>query len=148
MISATLNEWANSLGKDPDTLKRAMVKHGVAVPEDGEDIPAPDIIRTIFGDKHTEEVRNLKADADRKEREEKEALGEVVQMEAVETLLTEWLFVPLTQALADMPSTIDSRCNPENPILAQTAIREYLEDNLKPHMQGKLPKPQPKKKKK
>lgn len=128
MISGTLYAWANALGKDSKTLSRELSKVGINAERE---ITAQEIFKAVLNEEQVERNRNLKLDADRKEREEKEANGQLVQMAEVEKLISEKVVLPLRARLLSAPTTLDTLCNPSDPELARQAILHWVDETLK-----------------
>jgi hypothetical protein len=73
-------------------------------------------------------VRNLELDAQRIDREEKTADGQLVEWAWVEKTINEIILLPLTQAFDAAPDTVS---------------REWIEKVLKPTLRGQIQKPKP-----
>lgn len=132
-LQATLNAWATQLQMEPRTLEKKLAQAAIDV-QPNRLYTASEVVRALLGDKYREEVRNLKADADRKEREEKENKGLLVKMPEVEALISELLVGPLLAMLNSLPTTLDVKTNPTDPTLARTAIAEHVERTMKPQL--------------
>lgn len=128
-IKATLNAWAVNLGMEPRTLETRLRKADVEL-ERFQELSARDVIRALMGDKEAETIRNLKADADRKEREEQEARGELVKWPEVEERITKTMILPLRQWIVTLPTTLDTRCNPREPAIARVALNQAVDEAL------------------
>lgn len=141
MITATLNAWATSMGVDQQTLERWLVNAGFNKPKSGwGDITYRKIEKAVLGDEQKEKIRNLKADADRKEREELERRGELVDKTEVEAWIVQKFIAPFSNILSSAPSTLDTRCNPERPEIARRAIEDWVENSAKPLLKTELEK--------
>ena len=138
-LEATLNAWAGQLRMEPRTLEKKLALAAIEI-KPGKSFSAAQVVNALMGDKYLEEVRNLKADADRKEREEKEAKGILVKMPDVEAKLSETLVVPLLTMLNSLGTTLDTRCNPTDPELARQAIEDHVERTMKPQLLSSLGK--------
>lgn len=139
-LTATLDGWAVALGRERRTLERVLTRGGIKV-QPGMKFTAQEIYVGIVGDEQAERVRNLKSDADRKEREEKEALGTLFPMAELEGWLSQHYVIPMASIFADMPAAIDTRCNPQDPKVARQAIEAYIEATVKPTLKLGLEKP-------
>ncbi len=131
MIKGTIGAWATSLGIEPRTLQRSLVKAGIKVPEPRKTITAKSIFVAMAGDVDAEKQRLLKGQADAQERENREAEGTLVNMAEAEKFITEVLIIPLVNALEPMPTSLDVRCNPEHPEIARAALSQWVEDTKK-----------------
>lgn len=131
-----LQTYAAELGKDPETIKKALIRTDYH-PVPGQPIPLKEIIAALFGEKYVEEVRAMRLDNEERERKAKERDGVLVQMPEVEALLTEWVVLPLSSALASMPAEISPLC--AGPEAARKAIDTWIENKLKPMLRAKLP---------
>jgi len=138
-LEATLNAWAGQLRMEPRTVEKKLALAAIEVLP-GKLYTAAQVIAALMGDKYHEEVRNLKADADRKEREEKEAKGLLVKMPDVEAMLSELFVVPFLTMLNSLGTTLDTRCNPTDPELARQAIQDHVERTMKPQLLSALSK--------
>jgi hypothetical protein len=99
-LEFTLHGWSLHLGMEDRTLEKKLLNAGLNI------VPLAtyslrQIIAAMLGDKYVQEVRNLKADADRKEREEKEARAELVKFEDVLKMNVEFLIEPSVRMVKD-----------------------------------------------
>ena len=140
-IEFSLQAWADALNKDPHTLKKMLLKVGIDAPKHGELLSANKIFSALMGDEYKERVRNLKADADRKEREERIATGALFPMAELESWLHQNYVTPMWDILKTAPTTLDTRCNSEHPAVARDAIRAWIEGTVKPALKENLEKP-------
>jgi hypothetical protein len=127
-ITATLNGWANALGKDPDTLRRALSKRGHKPTVKGQQVSARIIFAALTKESEDPKQRLLLAHAVEQERENQLAEGRICAWEDVQALLQERLVGPMTAALDAAPKDID---------------REWVEKVLKPALRQKLTAPKP-----
>jgi len=142
MVTATLNAWASEMGIDQQTLERRLVRSGYTRPASGwGQVSFKKIYVAIMGDEQAEKIRNLKADADRKEREEQVAKGELFPMAELEPWLVQNYVQPMAAIMGSAPSTLDTRCNPEHPEIARRALSEWFEGMVKPALKTNLQKP-------
>jgi hypothetical protein len=129
------------------TLESKLVRIGYVTKKRGEKIPFRTVLVALMGDKEAETIRNLKADADRKEREAKIEAGELVPMADIEPWLLQHYIVPMAGILSSAPTTLDTRCNPEHPEVARKAIADWIEGTVKPSIREGLEKPKHRKSK-
>ena len=122
-LTASLDGWAVALGRERRTLERILVRNGLTVTP-GCKFTAKEIYIGIVGDEQAEKVRNLKLDADEKERKSKERDGILVPWEWCEKAMIE---------LAGMQNSALDACPAE--------ALEWLEKVYKPTMRQKLSKP-------
>jgi hypothetical protein len=128
-LSATLDGWAMALTVDSQTLKRKLVRAGAEV------VPrklyaASEIVAALLGDAHYEKVRNLKLDADKKERQAKQDSRELVRMVEVEALLSKVL-QPMREQLLSLPERLCVECNSASPDTARRALEAWADATLK-----------------
>lgn len=138
---ATVHGWAVALGKNEKTLQGLFTRAGIALPKPGEVVSAKTMFFVLFGDEYSEKLRILKAQADRKEREGRVAIGELVPISELEPKIVEIYIVPMSNIFAGMAAAIDTRCNPDNPKIARQAIEAYIESTVKPALRSGLEKP-------
>lgn len=120
---------------------KKLLRVGITLGDPFDKVSFRDIKVAILGDESAEKVRNLKVDADRKEREELEAKGKLFPMDELEKWLLENYIVPMSNILAGAATTLDTRCNPEHPEQAREAIRNWVENEVKPALKAELEKP-------
>jgi hypothetical protein len=131
-IEHTLQAWATAMGCERRTLETRLVKSGYDKPrKKGQKIPFKVIYNCIMGDEQAEKVRGMKLDNDQKEREAAEEIGDLVRWGDVEKFITENVIAPLRPALTSIDTTLDVRCNPQNPEVARTALRQWSDETLK-----------------
>lgn len=124
VISFTLEAWARAMGHERRTLEVRLINTGYEW-KPGTLIPFKAIYNAMLGDEQAEKNRNLKLDADRKEREEREANGELVKLAEVEQLITELVISPQRQELENMPSSLAKLCNPTDPAKAEVVLSSW-----------------------
>lgn len=145
MIAHSLQSWATAAGMDRRTLETRLIKAGYRTPEKkGGKIPFRKILVALVGDKEAETVRNLKLEADRKEREEAEASGKLFPMGELDEWINNNYVVPMANILSSAPTTLDTRCNPEHPETARKVIEDWVEMAVKPFLKVGLTKPKKK----
>ena len=118
----TLTAWATGAGLHIQTLEKMFQKQGVEVVAH-KHYSIREFLIAVTGDKHAAEVRNLELDARRKEREEQERDGILVEWELVEKRINEMLVLPLIQALDAAPDGVS---------------REWIEKVVKPALRQKM----------
>jgi hypothetical protein len=124
---ATLDAWALELDYERRTLVRILKRSDIEIIP-GHLYRAREVVSGLMGSEQVERVRNLKLDADRKEREELEACGRVVEWDRVEAQLNQKVFLPLLSALDAAPAGVSA---------------EWVEKVLKPILRQKVDAPKP-----
>ena len=130
-VTATVTQWAQSIGMDRHTLESRMIKADVPIPAVGMHISAKEIIKALWGDEQAEKVRGMKLDNDAKEKEARIADGELVDINEVEALLTQRVLSVLRPRILALPTTVDVACNKEHPDLARQVLSEWVDDTLR-----------------
>jgi hypothetical protein len=130
MIQGTLNAWANSLGKDSDTLRRALARRKLKLPAPGAPVSARVIFDALANATDDPKQRLLTAQAVAAEFANRETAGELVRMSEVEKLLVAEVVLPLRTRLLDLPSTLSVRCNPSNSETARVALLQWTDETL------------------
>lgn len=103
-IKHSINAWAKALGMENRTLERQLVRAGFEKPSSGwGDVSAKYIQAAILGDEQAEKVRNLRLDADEKERDKAEAHGLIQSREGIERELWDNGLGKVRDALLDWP---------------------------------------------
>jgi len=123
----TVTGWAKALGFDPKTVGQRLRDAGHQITHKNV-YHVRVVVAAVYGDEQAERNRNLKLDADRKEREEREAAGELVSRAVMEKEIAELYTLPIGQALASMPTTLDTQCNPSDPELSRAALLRWVEE--------------------
>jgi hypothetical protein len=123
----TVSAWAIGAGMNPQTMEKMFRRQGIEI-EPRRLYGIREFLIAVTGDKHAAEVRNLELDAQRKDREEKTADGQLVEWAWVEKTINEIILLPLTQAFDAAPDTVS---------------REWIEKVLKPTLRGQIQKPKP-----
>lgn len=139
MIAHTLNAWATSLGLEPRTLERQILKAGFNPPKPRETITAKKILSVVAGDANATKNRLLEAQAIAQERENRNEDENWFHRDDLEKFLSEFVVIPLRQALVSISSTLDAKCNPQNPVVAREALVIWRDETLK-LCEAKLPK--------
>jgi len=75
------------------------------------------------------------------EREEEIAAGLLFPMAELEPWLAEHYIAPMSAILSAAPASLDTRCNPADPILARRTLKQWIEDTVKPALKAELQKP-------
>jgi hypothetical protein len=132
-----LTRWAKELGFDPKTVGQRLRVAGHVVAKD-KLYHLREVVAAVYGDEQAERNRNLKLDADRKEREEREAKGQLIDRALAEKQIAELYTLPLGQALAGLPSKAAAQCNPGNAELAHEALQRAVEE-IKKQIRDGLP---------
>ena len=135
-----LYTWSLALAMEPKTLETKLMKARIEWKK-AESISALNIFNAMFGDEQYEKVRNLKLDANQKEREEQKELGNLFPMQELEPWLLNNYILPMRQILEGVATGLDTRCNPEHPEIARAALNEWIEKTVKPAIKEKLTKP-------
>jgi len=126
-LEATVNYWAKSLGKAEPSLRQGLTRAGIQLIA-GKKYSAREIYHALTGDKAAAQTRVHIAEAEKLERENKIANGEICLVIDVEKLLWENCLLPLRQMLESLPASMSAQCNPANPELAQTVLQAWVED--------------------
>ena len=126
-IQHYLQSWATELDKDPETLKKALIKSDYR-PVPNEVIPLRAIVAALFGEEHVEKVRAMRLDNEERERNAKERIGVLLEWDAVEAFLMRQFVNPMVSALDAAPKELD---------------REWVEKVLKPVLRQTLTPPKP-----
>lgn len=129
-LALTLHAWAIQAGKDNRTLEKEFMRSGIDV-KAGRTYSLREFLTAQLSDEHVAKVRNLEADADRKEREEQEARRELVKFSEFEQQWSEKQALPLRQFLQSLPTTYDARCNSLDPAAARVALVQLRDDVLR-----------------
>lgn len=130
-LLAPLDTWATQLGKERRTLARMLARAGYVV-KHGEKLGAAVVFNAIVGEIDHEKIRNLKADADAKERAAKIEAGELVTWSDLEKMLNEKFILPIIRALDVVPSEAQEwRDKVLLPILRQAIGAPSVEGNGK-----------------
>lgn len=134
----TVTGWAKLLGRDPKTIAQRMRSDGHNISKHAL-FDLGQVLAAVYGDEQLQRTRNLTLDALRKEREEREAAGDLVSRELMEKEIAEFYTLPITQALNSLPTSLDTLVNPTDPELARTALLRWVEET-KNLLREKLPK--------
>ncbi len=124
-LSITLYQAEEVTGQDAGTIKRNLMRNDYKV-EPNKPIPLSVLFRLYTGAEQVEKIRNLKLDADQKERDAKRDDGKLCEWDAVLKLLNERFYAPLVAAMDAAPGGVD---------------REWVEKVLKPAVRVKLEPP-------
>lgn len=125
-ISATLTAWSASLGLDRTTLRNRLGKAGIEIKPD-EPIIAQHIYAAITGDKDAAMTRKLTAEAESKERENREKAGELLDSAAIEKKLWSDFLAGLKAEVEQLPRTYATLCNPQDPETARKMLEQWVE---------------------
>jgi len=131
VIRGTVSAWATSLGKEPRTLERLLVRAGLPKPHPRFTVTASAIFAALLGDEMALKRRLTLAQAEAQERENREAEGQLIRLVEVEKILSERVILPLRELLMAAPAALDTRCNPGAPELARLALTAWRDDALK-----------------
>jgi len=125
-ISASIGAWASALGKDPKTIQLRLKKREYRF-EPHDKIPAQEIFKALMSDKDEALARIAAADADAKERENRVADGELMELPTIEKALWFDLLAPLRLELEQLPQIYAGLCNPQDPQTAEKVLRQFVE---------------------
>lgn len=117
-IRWTLSLASVEFGVSKDTIKRGLNREGI---ESAETYSTAEIVRSMGGDFRYESTRRQRAEADRLERENRIAAGEIVPIEEADDLYGK-MVTALVQRLDSIPSLI-----PGITLAQKTTLREILE---------------------
>lgn len=123
MILATLNAWANELGVDPDTIRRALSKNGLPAVAKGAKVRCRDVVSALHSRHDDPKQRLLEAQAIEQEALNAEREGVTTEWDKVELVLNQYFISPLVQAFDAAPKEVD---------------REWIERTVKPLLRAKL----------
>lgn len=138
-IAHPLTTWATALGESPRSLERCLIKAGIII-EKRQPVTAKQIVAAKMGDEQVEKVRNLRADADRKERENAQTAGELIRFSEFDAIWTQHQALPLRQWLQDLPTSWDSRLDSEHPERARGMLIQIRDECMR-LLRDNLPKP-------
>lgn len=124
----TLDKAAKELGVHHETLAKGLVRAGLVV-DRGSRFSTLEIFRGFQGDLKTEQTRKTRAEADAKELENRLRLGDIIEREAAQAILTARL-APLRAKLVAAPSSLASRLNPTDPELAKAVLEDWVRETL------------------
>jgi hypothetical protein len=79
------------------------------------------------------------AEANMREREDRQQAGELVDLQEVLDLIRR-ACLPISQRLRSLPADMATRCNPTDPVLAREALQRWVDDSL-PLIRSQMPKP-------
>lgn len=103
-----LQTWATELGKDPETLKRELLKIEFR-PVPGEPIPLQIIIAAIFGQEYTEKIKRMRLDNEERERNAARQIAmeneTLVEVDKVRQAIIKTFVQPAITALDNCPAT-------------------------------------------
>lgn len=123
MISATIQEYADSLGVSGDTLRRKFARAGKSL-ERAEKVPLSDLHSVLIGDYDSQKERKVRAEADLLELEIKEKEGQLFSAELVQQRIDKALGL-VRQAILSGRAEIPNRANPLDPKMAKTAWDQW-----------------------
>ena len=103
MITGTITAWALSIGITRETLVRALVAAGMN--SKPKKLSAREVFNALTGDKEAAMTRKLNAEAEAKERENRIAAGEVIDVESASQIYGKKI-AALVQNLDAMPAMI------------------------------------------
>ena len=125
-IRATLTAWSKNLAISREALTRRL--HDALVDwESSETLTAAQVYRAMLSDKDAALTRKALAEADRIEREEKEARKELVNLAEVEKVVWQDCLMPLRTELEQMPRSLCAMCNPQDQDTAQKVLEQWVE---------------------
>jgi hypothetical protein len=125
-ISATLHSWATSLGIHREALTLRLNRANIKFVT-GTEIDAKDVFTAMTGDKDAAMTRKLTAEAEREERENRVAAGELLDCAAIEKKLWSEMLQPLRTLLEQQANECAANCNPQNPEVAKAVLTQWLE---------------------
>jgi len=133
----TVNSASREWGIARETLVKRLEALSIPV-KPGAKFHTRQITQAIVGDLNHE--RMLETIERRKllEKENAEKDGTLVEMEAVQRLITDAM-LPVRQRFMALPNEAASRCNPSDPTFARDALQRWVDDSL-PLIREKLPK--------
>ncbi len=99
-VSLSLNAWANQIGIESDTIERWAAKAGISI-KPGTDISARTMFRIVRGEERSERTRLLRAQSEKVERENTEAIGQLIPLEAAKEKYLEILMAVRRDLEAD-----------------------------------------------
>lgn len=123
MISATIQEYADSLGVADDTLRRKFARAGKTL-ERKQQVPLADLFAVLIGDYDSQKERKVRAEADLLELEIKEKEGQLFSAELVQARIDKALGL-VRQAILGGRAEIPNRANPQDPKTAKIAWDQW-----------------------
>lgn len=82
-------------------------------------------------DINAEKARILKLKGDFMEIENRKDDDEWIKLGEVEELITSLLAMPMRAALLQLPTTLDTRCNPDNPAIARSSLQQWVDETMR-----------------
>lgn len=125
-IAHTLSTWAVNLGVHRDSLKRRLNEQQIAYGEATE-LTAAQIYKAMVGDKDAAMTKKLLAESARIEREEREAMGELFELDKIEKSLWIDYLQPMKLEGEQMPEQLCGLCNPNDPEVSKKVLRQWWE---------------------
>lgn len=135
-ISASINAWAQAFGiTHPNfcnLLRRADVQY-----KPGQDLSATDAFKavTFRSEKDEATARQANAKAEEQEMINAERRKELMELAQIEKTIWGDLLQPLRTEIEQMPKSLCSLCNPEEPEVAEAVLQNWVEKvklNIKP----------------
>jgi hypothetical protein len=139
----TITGWAKELGFDPKTVAQRMRDAGHAV-ERNSLYHVKQVVTSIYGDKEAEQIRALKLENQERERNAAKESGALFPMSELEPILMQSYVAPMSNILNSLPTSIDTRCNPDHPEIARKALLDWVENTAKPLLKTEIEKLMPK----
>lgn len=125
-IAFTVWTWGKALAISQEKLNRGLTAIGIH-PGRGEKITAVDIFKSLYGDKDAALARKANADAEAVERKNREAAGELIDVEESAKIYGDKMQA-IIERLDAMPAMLDSRLAAEtSPLIVRQILTEYNE---------------------
>ena len=124
----TLLKASEEFGVSRETIRRGLRDIGIDVKK-GATYETRQIVEALYGDDKKERTRESRARADLLEREKAELDKVLVRLDAVQQMILE-AFLPVRQRLLSLPTEMDSRCNPSDPMLARKSLQQWVDTAL------------------
>lgn len=128
LIEATISAWASAYNCTFDTfemmLQRAGIKH-----KSGELLSAQDVFQAVSFRSEKDEAIARAANAKAEEQEMENAVRrkELMELSGIEKKIWNDLLAPLRTELEQMPKSLCSLCNPEEPEVAEKVLHQWVE---------------------
>jgi hypothetical protein len=131
-VSATVQSWSESLGKDATTIKRKLNQQSIPFTP-GKPIPARDVFRalTAESDKDVAITERTREQTRKEKRENDVAEARLYDLDLVNRLVWHDILYPLRSELFLMPGSLAPRCSGSDTETARDVLQTWVDETLK-----------------
>lgn len=121
----SINKAATEFGVSRETVTRGLRANNTTV-KAGEEFTTKQIFAALAGDFKYERTRRERAEADKTERENRVANGELLDRAAIEKKVWTDMLAPIRQEMLNLPGQVATLCNPADPETARKVLDAHI----------------------